>query len=368
MNLASRRTRDATHIRTARAEALGYSLMDDAKILVCGVNWLGDSIMSMPAVDALKDRFPASRITMLVKSGLAPLWRMSPSINEVVDFRDSVFGVASVARALAAQEFDRAFIFPNSFRSALIPRLAHIPERIGMRGHFRARMLTLVIEPPADTSRAHQAWEYLNIVGLADGRDEVNLPRLHTPKHILDECRARLERYSGADWVGLVPGSARGPSKRWPAEYFVKVGRRLAALNGCAIAVFGSREDVPVCAETAAGIGERVLDLGGRTSLPELLALLGMCRVVIANDSGGMHLAAAAGTRVVAIFGMTDPALTGPLGPGHRVISRAGVSHSRDIGRNLPQARESLKSIEPDLVYSAAFEILEESKKFSQLE
>ena len=159
--------------------------------------------------------------------------------------------------------------------------------------------------------------------------------------------------------MGLLPGAARGPSKQWPPDHFIAVGRQLAARPGCRIVVFGARDEASLCRAVAEGIGPAAITLGGETTLSELAALLGLCRVVVANDSGGMHLAAAAGARVVAVYGLTDPAKTGPIGHGHRIVCAEGRPRSRDIRRNSREAKDALASIRPDRVLEAVMELLE---------
>ena len=334
--------------------------------LICGVNWLGDSVMSMSAVQAFRTANPAGRIGVLAKRSLVPLWRMHAAVDEVLSIEPGVFGTLGAAQRVARQGFGRAYVFPNSFRSALIPFLGRIPERVGMRGHARSAMLTRVVVPFSEEGRRHQAWEYLAVMGLLDGPSAVTGPeraRLRAPAEAMAQVRSRLAPMAKAGaLVGLMPGAARGPAKRWAPARFAAVGRRLAEERGCRVVVLGSAAESELCAEVAQGVGRDVMNLAGQTSLPELTALLSVCRVVVANDSGGMHLAAAAGARVVAVFGMTDPAKTAPLGASHRVICPKGAQGSRDIKRNSAAARACLASIDADRVAVAALDLLSDER------
>jgi len=327
-------------------------------ILICGPNWLGDSVMSIPAVRSYKLANSSCRITMLVKRYLAPLWRMHWSVDRIMEFRENFTGTLATARTVKGMEFDSAFVFPNSFRSALIPFVARVPTRAGLAGHQRAWMLTNVVTPRGDMQHRHQSWEYLDIMGLSDGCGEPDPPRLSVSAEIVAKAGGRLSGSADAALVGLMPGAEYGPSKRWPPQYFIKVGRDLAKVGGCRIVVFGRAKETDVCSKVSEGIAGGTVNLAGQTSLAELTALLSLCRVVIANDSGGMHLAAAAGSQVVGIFGMTDPAKTGPMGTGHRLICLEGVHRSRDIRCDSREAMESLRSIEPARVFRAAMELL----------
>jgi heptosyltransferase-2 len=325
-------------------------------ILICGTNWLGDSVMSMPAVRLLKRRNPSSLITVLVKPRLVDLWKMQSSVDNVIRLNAGVGETLAMGSSIRKFGFGAAYVFPNSFRSALIPFLAGVPERVGMRGHCRSCMLTCVVKPPSVPEKIHQSWEYFEIIGES-GVAEMEQPKLDIPADLTAKMLQRFALGTG-EFIGLIPGAARGPSKRWPEDRFVEMGKGLALTRECKLLVFGSGNEKDSCAAVAAGIGKKALNLEGQTSLPELAALLAKCRVVICNDSGGMHLAAAAGAKVVAVFGMTDPAKTGPMGKGHRVICAEGVRQSRDIKRDSSEAAAALKSISADRVAAAAREVL----------
>ena len=326
-------------------------------LLICGTNWLGDSVMSMPALQALRKRDPSGRLIMLAKPPLVPLWRMHPAVDEAVPLPPGPMGTLRAAWQLRGGSFGRCFIFPGSFRSALIPFLARVDERVGAAGHRRAWMLSRVVDVTPGVGNRHQLWEYMAIVGLAGDASAPETPRLTVPAESAAAARACLS--ADQPWVGLVPGAARGPSKRWPAEYFGEAGRRLVEAAPVRIAIFGTSAEDGLCRAVAENIGARAVNLAGRTSLPQLAALLALCRVVIGNDSGAAHLATAVGSTVVAIFGMTDPAKTGPLGAGHRVITAEGpVRQARAIARRNEEAAAVLRSIRPDRVSSAALEIL----------
>ena len=327
-------------------------------VLICGVNWLGDSIMSMPAIQPFKRQNPSCRITMLVKSKLVPIWAMHSALDDVIELRGNSVGTLTTAGVVKNHGFDRAFVFANSFRSVLIPFLARVPVRTGMPGHQRIWMLTHVIRPCAGVDSRHQSWEYADILGLGDDCGKLDIPCLSVPQTVVEKSRECAGGIKGENWVGLIPGAAYGPSKCWPAEHFIEAGRSLVRRGKFGIIVFGTEDEKDLCSKVAEGIGDGALNLAGKTSLPELAALLGLCRVVITNDSGGMHLAAAVGTKVVAIFGLTDPARTGPLGSGHRIMLKEGIRRSRDIKRDSPEAREWLRSIGPEKVVQAAIELL----------
>jgi heptosyltransferase-2 len=313
--------------------------------------------MSMPALQALKRARPDARVHLLVKPHLLDLWGLHRSVDDMVPLERGPAGTVRTARRLRKAGCGQAFVFPNSFRSAWLPFLAGVPGRVGARGHQRAWLLDRVVDTRGGAGRRHQAREYFRILGL-DEPDVLEGPRLDVPR--VDPVR--LEAFglqAGTEWVGVIPGAARGPAKQWGAEKFVAVGEALVAGgDGRRVLVLGTAAEAGLCTAVAAGIGPAAVTLAGRTSLPELAGLLAGCRVVVSNDSGGMHLAAAAGTRVVAVYGTTDPEVTGPLGEGHRIVSHAGVERSRDIKPNDPAARAALNAIHPDEVRAAVAEVL----------
>lgn len=330
----------------------------DSEILVCGVNWLGDSVMSMPALQCLGEQRPDVRVTVLVKSQLASLWEYHGSVEVVHGYEATTTQTFRCAQELHRTPFECAYVFPNSFRAAFIPLRAGVRRRIGLRGKWRRWLLTDVVSPPHDSRKRHQLWEYFAILGIDPPADGPPPPRLRLPVDLKVDVQRRFEIESGPV-IGLIPGAARGPSKQWPAEHFCAVGKTLACEAGCRVLVLGTAKEHALCDGVATAIGPSAVNLAGRTSLAEFAALLERCGVVVTNDCGGMHLAAAMGTSVVAMFGLTDPATTGPIGRQHRVLAAEGVFRSRDIPRGSASAASALRSIDPTRVAGAALEILE---------
>lgn len=319
-------------------------------IVICATNWLGDSVMSMPAVEGLRRRHADARIAVLAKPRVASLWSMQPAVDRVVELGvgSALFRTVREARGLAAR---RAYVLPLSFRSALAPFLAGVPERVGFRGHARAWMLTEARRLPAGSEGWHQSCECLHLMDLGSDGRKPPPPRLRVPEATAQACSARLSG-RGA-WLALMPGADRGPAKRWPAERFAQVGRMAVKARDCGVLVLGGAAEKEICAQVAAAVGSAAVNLAGETTLEQLAAFLDLCAVAVTNDSGGMHMAAAMGTRVVAVFGVTDPVKTGPLGEGHRIVTREGTRRSRDVGRESREAEEALGSIVPAEVWNA---------------
>ncbi|MGQ9661929.1 MAG: lipopolysaccharide heptosyltransferase II [Kiritimatiellia bacterium] len=330
------------------------------RILICGTNWLGDSIMSMPAVQMFKRQNPATQLALLVKPNLIPLWELQPAVDELIRLDTGFQGTLATVCRLRDRRFDRAYIFPNSFRAAALPFLARVPVRRGFRGHARAWLLTELVRVSPTPERIHQAWEYVAILDILVVGGSLESPRLNVTQSDAQEVMRRLRlNGSSGQFIGMAPGAARGPSKRWPASHFAACGRLLADSEDFAILVFGTAPEAELCSFVATQIGPRAYNLAGKTTLRELAALLTACRAVVANDSGCMHLATAVGTPVVAVFGITEPAKTGPLGRAHRIITREVNRRSRDIRRRSAEAEQCLREIEPEEVAAAVRSLLE---------
>ena len=322
---------------------------DPRRILVRGVNWLGDAVMTLPALRRLRERFSNAHISILTHSKLEDLWRGQAVVDDVITFSkgDSVLKVGWVLRA---QRFDLALVLPNSPRSALETWFARIPKRIGYARSGRNWLLTravpsrpgrvpmkkrtpgeiraLIKAPPtapAIAETAHQIHEYLHLVAELGASAVPVAPSLQVSGEEMAAARAKLldkwlqERGLGASVVllGLNPGAEYGPAKRWPAENFAAVAREICRrLPNSVWIAFGGPGDARVCAEIERLADGRVLSLAAKTTLRQLMALLKSCRVLLTNDSGPMHLAAALDTPVVVPFGSTSPELTGPGLPG----------------------------------------------------
>ena len=325
-------------------------------VLVVGLNWIGDSIMAMPALQAWRRANPDAPLCMLVKKGLAPLWALHDVPNEVLSYENGIAATGRAVSAVRSHAPARAFVLPHSFRSALIPFLARVPERIGMPGHGRDLMLTRVVNPRLGPGRMHQRYEYADLLVPAAAAQDLERPRLKVSPADQTAARAAQDGLP-RPLLGLMPGAARGPAKRWPGARFGEVAHRWLKERKGGVLFLGGREDREECDGWAESLGPGACSLAGRTSLAMWAAHLQACDVVAANDSGGMHLAAAMGVPVVAIFGMTDPDRTGPLGEACRILQAPG-GRSRDIARDSAEAQKRLAAISPEQVYQAAVELL----------
>ena len=328
------------------------------RILVCGVNWLGDAILSMPALQAFRWEQPEADLTLLVKPGIAPLWAMHAAPTRVLTLEPG--RLRQTARVVRDLGIDAAYILPHSFRAALIPWLAGIPVRIGMPGHFpRDFLLTDVRRPAYGPGREHQVFEYLDLFFPGANRRTFAPPVLTVPPPVLEAMHGKLDALP-KPWISLLPGAARGPAKQWPTEYYALAAARLMAETGGSIITLGTRAEHALCQQVAAAAAPNGLNLAGQTSLGELAAALALSAAVLCNDSGGMHLAAALGTPLVGLFGITNPGQTGPLGKHVRILQQS-ERRSRDVSRHSREARRALRAISVDDAVAATLALLHRS-------
>ena len=326
-------------------------------ILIFGVNWLGDACMSMPALQRFREQNPATHITMLTRPSLTPLWEMHPCVDATIPMHPTLREMRTAAKELRNRDIDKAYVFPNSWRSALVPYFAKIPVRLGQYGHHRGILLTHTTPLSPKNRERHQQWEYVDILQLQD-IETLPGPTLKVPASVAEHIQKSMPAQPNSPWIGLLPGAARGPSKQWPVEHYIEATKQIRDNTTCRFALMGTPAEAELCNTIAEAIGPTAISLAGKTTLPELIAALGQCSTVLCNDSGGMHLAASVGTPVVAVYGITDPAKTGPLGSGHTLICAAGVTASRDVPRDSIPAREALASIVPERVVEAVLNTL----------
>lgn len=329
-----------------------------------GNNWLGDAVMTTPALERLRARFSASHITLLTPQKLAGLWEDQPVVDAVMSF-ESGDALLKTANRLRRGAFDLALLFPNSPRAALESWLAGIPVRVGRSSLWRRWLLTHPVPisssafampkrlprdvrrimrgtTPNDGSDAgrpsqgsqrtegtaapfagvgekrHHLHQYLELTRALGCGHEVTAPRLVVDAASESAASEKFGLDRSVRWVGINAGAEYGPAKRWPGESFAKCAASLLLESSCGLVLLGSCVDVETAsfiadhAVAVAGGPQRIRILAGKTSLKELCAVLKSCAVVLTNDTGPMHVAAAVGTPVVALFGSTAPEMTGP--------------------------------------------------------
>ena len=293
-------------------------------ILVRGVNWIGDAVMTMPALRALRKAYPGATISLLVKPPVIPVFENNPDIDEIIAYDEKFNGFTGklrLARLLRKRKFSMAILLQNAFDAALIAWLARIPKRIGYNRDRRGFLLTDPVPFNGEDRKVHHISYYLNLLasaGIPAGFEE---PVVHLSLEERLQARAVLSELS-RPILGINPGATFGSSKRWFPGRFAEVANWFRRDTGGNVVIFGSQGEVALAHEIDKLIPEGKLFLAGKTSLRQLAALISECDVMLANDSGAMHIACAVGTPTLAIFGSTDPKLTGPVGEGHDVIKK----------------------------------------------
>lgn len=337
--------------------------MEWRKILLRAPNWVGDAVLSLPAVRALRARQTGARLTVLARGGLAELYQREDCCDQVIMCQKGRRW--RLARALRREGFDAAILLPNSFDAALVAWLAGIPRRIGYDRDGRGRLLTDPLRPPrAGEIPAHERYYYLELLrraGMLEALPAVEAIELSCVAQAR-EAGAALLRRMGMEGpvVGLSPGAQNSLAKRWMPEGFAEVSALLAAELGAGVAVFGSAAERELAESVAAAVrraGLRVRNLAGETSLGRFIELAAACRIFLTNDSGAMHVAAAAGVPTVAIFGPTIVEATGPVSPKARVV-REPVECSPCMLRYCPIDHRCMRRITAERVAGVARELL----------
>jgi len=336
-------------------------------ILVRGVNWVGDAVMTMPALRALKLANNNSKITLLVKPWVSPLFEKDPNVDEIILYKDEYKGVSGkfrLANVLRKKNFCMAVLFQNAFDAAITAFLARIPERFGYSRDGRGLLLTKAIKFDDRAKGLHHTDYYLNLLDKAGFKTKKSSPWIYLSLEERLQARDKLKGLK-RPVIAINPGATFGSSKRWHPERFAQVAERVINELKGSVVIFGGPKETEIAEEIfksitkefvsktpsplpspskgegctispplrggdeGEGVGSQLsalssqlLNLAGRTSLRELAALISECDLLVTNDSGPMHVGYAVGTPVVAIFGSTSPEHTGPIGKNDIAIKK----------------------------------------------
>jgi heptosyltransferase II len=336
------------------------------KILVRAPNWIGDAVMCEPALRGLRSLFPEAELAMLAKPAIAELFAAYPGLNRVLVYDKEVHagmaGKWSLAGTLRRHGFDLAVLFQNAFEAAFIAWLAGIPRRYGYATDGRVLFLTQPVAVPRPDNLVHQVEYYWNMLKPLGVSGEAPPPTLHVSA---DEDRMVDGRFASAGidpssiMIGVNPGSTYGRAKRWLPERFAEVAHRLVErlrrTEGAPVVVviLGAKGEELLGKDIASRIGRQSIVLSGATTIRELMAVVKRCRLLITNDTGPMHIAAAFGVPIVAIFGPTDARTTAPYGQERSVV-RETVDCAPCLLRDCPIDHRCMTRIPVDRVYEAA--------------
>jgi heptosyltransferase-2 len=331
------------------------------RIVVRAPTWVGDAVMSLPALHELRRIFPEAHIAVAAPPGTADVFIDSNSVNEViVQARGGLLSQFSQAGEWRKRRFDLAVIFQNSFGSAAVASRGRVPIRIGYATDRRSFLLTHPISVPEWKNQRHESFYYLNIVAelerLILDTSTVNEVKPRFTLHVSEERREKARRLladHSADFTKpialLCPGSINSRAKRWPAECYAALADRLARA-GITVALIGSPGELPVSQEVAAHAESSPLILTGKTTVAEVVALISIADVLISNDTGPAHIGAALRTRTIVIFGPTNPLTTYPMSPNAEMIR-----HPPDCApcmlRDCPIDHRCMTAISPEEVF-----------------
>jgi len=316
------------------------------RILIRSSNWLGDAVMSVPAVRAIKNGRPDAHVTILAPEKIAPMWKLISEVDEILSLPNK--SLFSAARLIERQpRFEAAILFPNSLRVAL--EAWGIPRKAGYRGHARSWLLNQIVrEPRRPGPPEHHATRFLRIAD--DCGADVDLVHDATP------VLSQTSNNKNQKLLGLCPGAEYGPAKRWLPERFAQAAVTISAQSNAKWILFGTDKDKVAGDTISTALGENCVNRIGQTTLGQLIEELRGCHALLTNDTGTMHLAKLLGVPVVAIFGSTEPALTGPFGHGHAIL-RHHVECSPCFLRECPIDFRCMKEITVQEVVNAVMSI-----------
>lgn len=336
------------------------------RLLIRSTNWIGDAVMTTPAVRAIRKNFSNADISLLSKPWVAPVFDHSPHVDHILIYDDSgvhrgTGGKLRLARELRRYRFDAAILLQNAIEAALITWLAGIPRRIGFDTDGRRLLLTHPVHRTREVKSIHQTGYYLTMLkgaGLKTGSPELALELGAEDRYRAEKRLAQFGIPKQRKLIGINPSATFGPTKQWFPERFAALADRLQATFDAAIVLFGGPGDRVLGDRIAAAMQKPPIDLCGRTRLGEAMALIAACDLFITNDSGLMHVAAALKVPLIAIFGSTNPVTTGPLSTSSRVV-KSQIECAPCLKPQCPLGHMNcMRNISVDMVFSVAEKML----------
>lgn len=341
------------------------------KILIRGTNWIGDAIMTLPAVESIRATYPGAHIAMLVKPWVADIYKLFSDLDEIIIYEnkfDNSAGVFKLAQKLKDKKFDLAILLQNAIEAAIIALAARIPLRAGYDSDARGLLLTNRVKRTEKIKKVHQTDYYLEMV-KALGCISVGREMHMETKINLTDARNVLHKFvpedAGKKIIGIAPGATYGPAKKWFPERFAEVADTLAEKYSARVIIMGGKSDGDVAQEVVKLARTKLINLSGKTTLREAVYLISQCRVFISNDSGLMHIAGALNIPTVAIFGSTNPVTTAPVG-NKSVIVRHEVSCSPCLKKTCPIDFRCMKMISVEDVLQVAEDMFQNTKGINQ--
>ena len=336
--------------------------MDSMRVVVRAPNWVGDSILSLPAMNIIKKNYPECEIWVAAQEWVLDLFTMSDAFAGTIPLPEqkSLKDIQKAAKILRRSHFDLGFLFTNSFASALVFALARIPQRWGYKKDGRGLLLTKGIPSPAREKRTHQVQYYIDLLsalGLKEFPRESYLSVNHREKTETEEWLGSQDIPIHRPLIIINPGAYFGSAKRWPAGKYAEFASLLQNRMGAQIMIVGSAEETDLAEAISSRMSDRPYSLTGKTNLPRLAAILILADLFVTNDSGPMHLANMLKVPLVALFGPTDPARTGPYWQPAKVIHKGAPCWPCSY-RQCPFDHRCMMDISPEEVFQACQNLL----------
>jgi heptosyltransferase II len=335
------------------------------KILIRATNWVGDAIMALPALQVVRQRFPEARIAIVARPYVADIYRGQQICDQLIPYHAQgvhagIFGRERLAAELHAQRFDLSLLLQNAFGAAWLAWRAKIPERIGYARDGRSLLLTkpVPVPKPGEIPK-HEQYYYLELVrraGWLETLPEVSSITLKVSEEKRCDAARSLAEFGVHEnvlRVAIGAGASYGSAKCWAPARFAELADRIQAQSDADVVLFGTSAETAVSNAISSAMRRPPIDLTGKTAIADLPALLSHCHLFIGNDSGAMHVAAAVGLPVVAIFGPTDPFGTGPVTPLCSIV-RERPYCSPCFLRRCPTDHRCMKAVTADMVEAAA--------------
>ncbi len=349
--------------------------MKAERILIRGTNWLGDAVMTTPAMERLRASFPNAHIALLATPLTAGLFQGSPLVNEVIEYRRREQGVKAffdAVRQIRQRRFDIALLFQNAFEAALLAWLGGIGERIGFAEQGRSLLLTRKLYRGARHRNRHQTNDYLDIVAKCEqaclGQNfkplvEKPLPSLIATlaqRQTAGKMLRQFEIGNRRPLVVLNAGATNSRAKCWPATYFAALADRLNEELHAQLILIGGAAELDYAEQVVFHIKRNgIVNLAGKTSMAELIGLLAECDLLVSNDTGPAHVAAALGTPTLTVFGPTNEFETSPTGPHSQLIRAENIECARCMHRDCPIDHRCMTRLTPSAVFDQARKLLQ---------
>lgn len=339
------------------------------RIFVKGLNWVGDAVISTPALAHIRRAHPAAVITLMVRPWVAPVFEHNPDINDLWahDDAESTSAFFKAVQMVRSGRFDVGFAFPNSFRSALLLFLGNVKWRIGYNVGGRAPLLNGRIELDPARLKLHQVFHYLGLTEDLCGPVGKTTRLVLNPGEIeQEEIKLLLKRRGldrGRPLIGIAPGSINSVAKRWPAERFAELADRLVGEQNAEIVLLGGTPEKTVLDRVASLCKAKVHNLVGEVSLSQSIALIQRLSALISNDSGAMHIGAALGVPTLAIFGPTEFDATYPFSKRAKILRKEGIDCAPCMLRECPIDHRCMTAIGVDDVIAALKNLFREIRK-----